>query len=297
MNTPDHSKSIETLAANAAPFLFVLLWSTGFLGAKFGLPYAEPLTFLTVRMILVVPILIVVAVLSGVEWLSPRQIGHSAVAGMLVHGLYLGGVFVSIGLGIPAGLSALITGLQPILTATIANRWLGERVTPLQWGGLVLGLVGVALVLHDRPMAGQAGWGWLASFVALFAITFGALYQKRYCGPIDWRVGNIFQYTAAGLMFGLGALMFETRVIDWQPPFFFALGWLTLVLSIGAIAILYWLIRHSAATKVASFFYLVPATTAIFAFFLFGEKLDGLSILGMVGCAAGVVLVNIRPKA
>lgn len=297
MNGNSSPLKFSTVAANAAPFLFVLLWSTGFLGAKFGLPYAEPLTFLTVRMILVVPLLVVIAVLSGVAMLSPTQIGHSAVAGALVHGLYLGGVFVSIGLGIPAGLSALITGLQPILTATLANRWLGERVTPVQWGGLVLGLIGVALVLHDRPMTGQAGWGWLASFVALFAITFGALYQKRYCGQIDWRVGNIFQYAAAGVMFGLGALFFETRVIQWTPPFFFALGWLVLVLSIGAIAILYWLIRHAAATKVASFFYLVPATTAILAYFLFGEKLDWLSIVGMIGCAVGVVLVNIKPRA
>ncbi|TAK49173.1 MAG: DMT family transporter [Xanthobacteraceae bacterium] len=291
------NRNVETLAANAAPFLFVFLWSTGFLGAKFGLPYAEPMTFLTIRMLLIVPLLIVIALVSGVALISPREIGHSAVVGALVHGLYLGGVFVSIGLGIPAGLSALITGMQPILTATIANRWLGERVSGVQWIGLALGLVGVALVLHNRPMTGQAGWGWLASFVALFAITIGALYQKRFGGRIDWRIGNIFQYSSAGVMFAIGAMLFETRAVQWTPPFIFALGWLTLALSLGAITLLYWLIRHSAATKVASFFYLVPATTAVLAFLLFDEKLDLLSIAGMVGCATGVVLVNLKRDA
>lgn len=291
------SNQSDTLIARLAPFLFVLLWSTGFIGAKYGLPYAEPLTFLTTRMTAIVPILIGIAIVSGVAMISARDIFHSAVAGVLVHGLYLGGVFVSISLGIPAGLSALITGLQPILTATLANRWLGERVTPIQWGGLALGLIGVALVLHDRPMVGAATLGWLASFVALFAITVGALYQKKYCGGIDWRIGNIFQYSAAGIVFALGALMFETRVIQWTMPFVLAMLWLTLVLSLGTIALLYWLIRRSAATQVASFFYLVPATTAVFAFLLFDERLDLLSMLGIAGCAAGVFLVNWKRAA
>lgn len=291
------SNQSDTLIARLAPFLFVLLWSTGFIGAKYGLPYAEPLTFLTTRMTAIVPILIGIAIVSGVAMISARDIFHSVVAGVLVHGLYLGGVFVSISLGIPAGLSALITGLQPILTATLANRWLGERVTPIQWGGLALGLIGVALVLHDRPMVGAATLGWLASFVALFAITVGALYQKKYCGGIDWRIGNIFQYSAAGIVFALGALMFETRVIQWTMPFVLAMLWLTLVLSLGTIALLYWLIRRSAATQVASFFYLVPATTAVFAFLLFDERLDLLSMLGIAGCAAGVFLVNWKRAA
>lgn len=291
------SNQSDSLIARLAPFLFVLLWSTGFIGAKYGLPYAEPLTFLTTRMTAIVPILIGIAIVSGVAMISARDIFHSVVAGVLVHGLYLGGVFVSISLGIPAGLSALITGLQPILTATLANRWLGERVTPIQWGGLALGLIGVALVLHDRPMVGAATLGWLASFVALFAITVGALYQKKYCGGIDWRIGNIFQYSAAGIVFALGALMFETRVIQWTMPFVLAMLWLTLVLSLGTIALLYWLIRRSAATQVASFFYLVPATTAVFAFLLFDERLDLLSMLGIAGCAAGVFLVNWKRAA
>lgn len=286
------SAPTDSLLARLAPFVFVVLWSTGFIGAKYGLPYAEPLTFLGLRMLLVVPIMIAIALASGMAMIGARDLLHSAVAGILVHGFYLGGVFVSISLGIPAGLSALLPGLQPILTATIANRWLGERVSAVQWAGLALGLIGVALVLHNRPMSGQVSWGWLASFIALLGITVGSLYQKRYCGRIDWRVGNIFQYAAAGLVYGVAAYLFETRAIQWTPTFVLAVTYLTLVLSVGTVALLYWLIRRSAATEVASLFYLVPAVTAILAFLLFGEKLDALSILGMIGCAAGVFLVN-----
>ena len=191
-------------------------------------------------------------------------------------------------------LSALIPGLQPILTSTIANRWLGERVTPLQWGGLLLGLAGVALILHDRPMSGEAGWGWLASVVSLVSITLGTLYQRRYCGAIDWRSGNLVQYVAVTIFFGLGAWLFETNVVHWTTEFILALTWLAVVLSIGSIGLLYWLIRHHAATSVASLFYLVPAVTSLMAFVLFGERLDALAMSGMAACAAAVLLVNRR---
>jgi drug/metabolite transporter (DMT)-like permease len=215
------------------------------------------------------------------------------VAGALVHGLYLGGVFIAISQGVPAGISALIPGLQPILTSTIANRFMGETVTRLQWLGLVLGLIGVALVLHDRALvdAGSAV-GWIASFGSLFGITLGTLYQKRYCGRIDWRTGNTVQYAGALALFGLAAFVFETRTIHWSFELVFAMAWLVLVLSIAAIGLMYWLIRRSAATGFASLFYLVPVVTALLAFMLFGEKLDALSVAGMVVCAAGVVLVN-----
>src|SRR5665647_2817010 len=213
---------LTKLAIAAAPMLFVLLWSTGFIGARFGLPYIEPMTFLAVRMVFVVLIMAAIALLGRARWLHGSEIGHSLMAGALVHGLYLGGVFIAISQGVPAGISALIPGLQPILTSTIANRFMGETVTRLQWLGLLLGLIGVALVLHDRALVDAgAAVGWIASF---------------------------------GLM--------------------------------------YWLIRRSAATGFASLFYLVPVVTALLAFALFGEKLDALSVAGMVVCAAGVVLVN-----
>jgi drug/metabolite transporter (DMT)-like permease len=215
-----------------------------------------------------------------------------------VHGLYLGGVFTAISQGVPAGISALIPGLQPILTSTIANRFMGETVTRLQWLGLVLGLGGVALVLHDRTMiAAATPLGWTASVVSLLGITLGTLYQKRYCGRIDWRSGNLVQYIGACALFWCGALAFETRTIHWSGELVFAMAWLVLVLSIAAVGLMYWLIRRSAATGFASLFYLVPAVTALMAFILFGERLDALSVAGMVVCAAGVVLVNRGARA
>jgi drug/metabolite transporter (DMT)-like permease len=219
-----------------------------------------------------------------------------------VHALYLGGVFTAISQGVPAGISALIPGLQPILTSTIANRFMGEKVSPLQWLGLALGLVGVLLVLHDRRMvAAGSVLGWTASFVSLFSITLGTLYQKRFCGMIDWRTGNTVQYIGAAALFWIGSFAFETRVIHWSGELIFAMAWLVFVLSIAAIALMYWLIRHSAATRFASLFYLVPAFTALLAYFLFGERLDALSITGMGVCAVGVVLANrsagMKPKA
>ena len=284
---------LSSMASAAAPLMFVLLWSTGFIGAKFGLPYIEPLTFLGVRMIFVVLILAVIALIARARWPRGREIGHSMVAGSLVHGLYLGGVFTAISQGVPAGISALIPGLQPLLTSTIANRFMGEKVTKPQWLGLALGLAGVLLVLHDRSVTGSGSWtGWIASLMSLLGITFGTLYQKRYCGPIDWRTGNLVQYVAAGVLFGLGAYGFETREIRWSGELVFAMTWLVLVLSIGAVALMYWLIRRSAATGFASLFYLVPAVTALFAFLLFGERLDAISIGGMVVCAVGVFLAN-----
>ncbi len=285
--------SLSRLAIAAAPFIFVLLWSTGFIGARYGLPYIEPLTFLGTRMLCVVAIMGGFAVLIGARWPRRAEIGHSLVAGSLVHGAYLGGVFIAISQGVPAGISALIPGLQPILTSTIANRFMGEKVSRLQWLGLALGLAGVLLVLHDRRMVAEgSALGWTASFVSLFGITLGTLYQKRFCGLIDWRTGNTVQYIGAGTLFWIGAFGFETRVIHWSGELIFALAWLIFVLSIAAVALMYWLIRRSAATSFASLFYLVPAVTALLAYFLFGEKLDALSLVGMGVCAAGVVLAS-----
>jgi drug/metabolite transporter (DMT)-like permease len=292
MNPPSSQPTLESIAARAAPAIFVLLWSTGFVGTKYVLAGAEPLTYLAIRMALAVILMGLIAAIYRPKW--PDWIGtlHSAMAGLLVHGFYLGGTSVAIYHSVPAGLSALIPGLQPILMSTLANRWLGERVTPLQWTGLLMGLAGTLTVLHGRTMSGDAGWGWLATCVALISITLGTLYQKRYCSQIDWRAGNLIQFVAAGLLFALGAWLFETRVIVWNREFVFGLAWLVVVLSIGSIGLLYWLIRHSAATRVASLFYLVPGTTAIMAYVLFDERLDVLSIAGMAICAAAVLLVN-----
>ena len=284
---------MSRLAIAAAPMIFVLLWSTGFIGARYGLPYIEPMTFLGLRMLLVVALMALIALAVRARWPNRVEIGHSLVTGAMVHGLYLGGVFTAISQGVPAGISALIPGLQPILTSTIASRFMGETVTRQQWLGLGLGLIGVVLVLHDRSIV-LAGTplGWSASIVSLLGITLGTLYQKRHGGGIDWRTGNLVQYAGAAVLFWIAAFAFETRVIHWSGELVFALAWLVLVLSIAAVALMYWLIRRSAATGFASLFYLVPAVTALLAYLLFGEKLDAVSILGMGLTAIGVVLAN-----
>ncbi|RXG91051.1 DMT family transporter [Bradyrhizobium zhanjiangense] len=284
----------EALTARAAPILFVLLWSTGFIGTKYVVNNADPLTYLAIRMAIVVGLMAIIAGIARPKWPDGTGIAHSAVAGILVHGFYLGGTAIAIAHSIPAGLSALIPGLQPILTSTIANRWLGEKVTPLQWAGLVLGLGGVVLILHNRPMTGEAGLGWLASVVSLISITLGTLYQRRYCNHFDWRAGNLVQYVSVTIFFAIGAFLFEDRVVHWTREFVLALAWLAVALSIGSIGLLYWLIRHAATTSVASLFYLVPAVTALMAYLLFGEKLDAIAIAGMALCATAVFVVNRR---
>src|SRR5215510_9752255 len=264
------------LAIATAPALFVLLWSTGFIGARYALPYIEPLSFLAVRMVLALVIMAGIALAGGARWPHVNEVGLSLVAGSLVHGLCLGGVFTAISEGVPVGISALIPGLQPIVTSTLANRFMGEKVMRLQLVGLALGLVGVLLVLHDRNilLAGSA-LGWVASFLSLIGITIGTLYQKRYCGSIDWRAGNLVQYIGAGVLFTLGTFAFETREIHWTGELVFAMAWLVLVLSIAAVGLMYWLIRRSAATGFASLFYLVPVVTAFFAYIRSEERRVG----------------------
>ena len=285
-------RTLEDFAVFAAPGVFVVLWASGFVGAKLGLEHAEPLTFLSIRMITVVVLLGAVTLSTKPHWPSPAGVLHSIATGLLVHGLYLGGVFVSIENGLSAGLIALVVSLQPVLTSTIANRWFGERVAPWQWLGLVLGVAGVYLIVRDKATTGDATpLAWAAGVVALLGITLGTLYQKRFGGGIDWRPGMCIQYGAAAILFTIGAFAFETRVVHWTPAFVFAVGWLVLVLSFGAVWLLYFLIRRAAATRVVSLFYLTPPLTALMAWALFGERLAPLTLLGMAICVAGVFLV------
>jgi drug/metabolite transporter (DMT)-like permease len=288
-------RTIEDLAVFAAPAVFVVLWASGFIGAKFGLAYAEPMTFLALRMIAVVALLGVVIVLTRPKWPDRAGVAHSAVTGALVHGCYLGGVFAAIENGLSAGLIALVVSLQPVLTSTLANRWLGERVLPRQWLGLVFGIAGVYLIVHEKMATGETTpLAWLFAMVVLFGITVGTLYQKRFGGGIDWRAAFSVQYATAGILFALAALAFESRVVHWTPQFLFALGWLVFVLSFGAIWLLYFLIRRAAATRVVSLFYLTPPVTALMAWLLFDERLAPLALVGMAICVVGVFLVNWR---
>jgi len=290
-------RTFEGFAVFAAPAVFVVLWASGFIGAKFGLGYAEPLTFLSLRMIIVVLLLAVIIAVTRPKWPGTAGALHSALTGLMVHGLYLGGVFVSIENGLSAGLVALVVSLQPVLTSTIANRWLGERVLPRQWSGLLLGFGGVYLILQDKMASGQSTpLAWAAAAAALFGMTVGTLHQKRFGGGIDWRPAMLIQYAAAGLLFSLGAAVFETRIVHWTPQFLFALGWLVFVLSFGAIWLLYFLIHRHAATRVIGLFYLTPPLTALMAWALFAERLEPVALVGMAICVAGVFLVMWQPR-
>jgi drug/metabolite transporter (DMT)-like permease len=291
-------RSLADIAVFAAPAMFVLLWSSGFIGSKSGLPYAEPMTFLALRMGALVAVLAVLVLLNRAPWPKRKDVQYNVVAGLLLHGVYLGGVFVAIYHGLPAGLAALVASLQPVLTSTLANRWLGEKVAPHQWVGLLLGIIGVFLVVEGRASVGGTSLaGWIAIFLALIGITAGTLYQKRFAGGVDWRHGLLIQYGVTGLLSLAAAFLFETRVVHWTPEFIFALGWLVFGLSLGAIWLLYFMIRRAAATRVASLFYLTPVVTALMAWAIFDERLGPLALLGMAISVAGVFLVNWRAAA
>jgi len=286
----------------AMPAIFVLLWSTGFIGAKFGLPYAEPFTFLFIRFVLTLLLLIPLALLMRIPWpTSPRLWTHIAISGFLVHGAYLGGVFYGIYLGMPAGLAALLVGLQPLLTAAFAGPLLGEKLTRLQWVGLSLGLIGICLVLGSKLEIGESlfdGFGisaLLCVTAALMGISLGTLYQKRYCTSMPLLSGAVIQYLAAGVLLGSGALLFETRQVEWSSTFILTLAWLVLILSIAAILLLMALIKKGEASRVASLFYLVPPVTALQAWWLFDERLPLLGLAGMVIAITGVVMVIRKP--
>ena len=275
------------------PFLFVALWSTGFIGARLGLPHTEPLTFLFIRYIAVIACMTAIALAMRAPWpKTAAQWFHIGVAGLLVHGVYLGGVFTAISLGLPAGVAAIVVGVQPLLTAVGAGWLLGETVLRRQWGGLVLGFFGVGLVVWGKLGAEFGVHALVPAVLALLGITVGTLYQKRYCPSLDWRTGSVAQFIPTALVTLLLAALTESFRVVWTGEFVFALGWLVLVLSIGAISLLNWLIRNSNAVNMASLFYLVPPCTALVAWLLFGETFSGLALVGMVMAVGGVYLAR-----
>ena len=293
--TPQPSSASNPLDS-LVPLLFVALWSTGFIGAKLGLPYIEPLTFLGLRFAIVTVLMLAVVALVRAPWPpAGRAWGHIAVSGLLVHGVYLGGVFMAIGHGLPSGITALVVGLQPLLTALVAGALLGEKVRPAQWVGLGLGFSGVALVVAGKvatvPVGALTGM-LLPALVALLGITAGTLYQKRFCPSFDLRTGSVIQYLPCAIAMAVLAYATETMAITWSGEFVFALGWLVLVLSLGAVSLLNLLIRRGGAVNVASLFYLTPPTTALIAWAMFGETLTSWALVGMALAAAGVWLAR-----
>jgi len=273
----------------------VLLWSTGFIVAKFGLPYAPPLTFLLLRCVSVLLVLVPVVLVWKAPW-PVGSIGHIAIAGLLLQAGYLGGVWCAIKLGMPAGLSALIVGMQPILTAAAAPL-IGEKVRPLQWLGLLFGLTGVALVVYAKiNLVGLSMPAILFSVMALLSITAGTMYQKHFCPRFDLRTGTVIQFASTVAVLLPLAWLFEgldssLSSVAWTPRFIGALMWSVFALSIGAIFLLFKLLRRSDATQVTSLLYLTPPTTAVMAWIMFGEAFSLLGLAGMVVAVIGVVCV------
>jgi drug/metabolite transporter (DMT)-like permease len=274
------------------PVVFVLLWSTGFIVAKYASPHAPPLAFLLWRYAAVVAVLLPIIAITGAPW--PRNLVswlHVAVVGVLLQATYLGGVWWAIAEGMPAGASALIVGTQPLLTAFLAGA-VGERASARQWIGLVLGFGGVALVLSDRLTLQGVGFLPLAvNLLALAGITAGTLYQKRFGVGVDLRTGSAIQFGASFLVTLPFVLASGKWRVDFAAEFWVALAWSVVVLSLVAMALLLTMIRRGRATEVASLMYLTPPATALLAWVLFGEALGPKAWAGVLVAMSGVALV------
>lgn len=281
----------------AMPAVFVLIWSTGFIVARYGMPHAPPLSFLCVRYALSVLCFGAWVAVAGVPLPRSRaQWGHLAVTGVLMHAGYLGGVWAAVKAGMGSGLSSLIVGLQPVLTAAWMS-WHGSRVSRWQWLGLLLGFGGLVLVVSAKMgQGGEASWQALSlAVMALFSITIGTLYQKRHVAPCDVRSASAVQLGAA-LLVSLPLAWLEPEAIVWTPELIGAVAWSVLALSLGASSLLYLLIQRGAATSVTSLLYLVPPCTAALAWLLFGEPITGLTLAGTALTAVGVSLVVRAPR-
>lgn len=277
-----------------APAMFVLFWASGFPVTKFGLDYIEPFTLLAARSAL--NVLVVAAILPFVKVRWPRSwrdAGHIAVAGFLLQFAYLGAMFVALGEGVSQGLAALVAGMQPLVTAMLVGKWLGERITALQWFGFLLGFGGLAVVLSERVTIGTGtalGFGVIA--LTPFLITAGSLYQKRFCADMDLRAGMIIQHTVASAACFGTALMLETRDIIWGWELSFTLAWLVVILSIAATNLYYFMLRRGEAARVSGLFYLTPPTAVVLGYLTYSETFGLLAIGGFGIAATGVALIS-----
>jgi len=291
--------SLGSRLVPVVPFIFVLLWSTGFIGAKYALPYIEPFYLLFIRMVLTIGVFLLLCLWFRVTWPDRRQSLHQMVTGVLVHGCYLGGVFAAIKWDMPAGVTAIVVVLQPLLTALLGWQWLGERLRPVQWAGLLLGLLGVGMVLGSGIEQGEFNLSWpplLAVIGALLAISVGTLYQKRYGGGVNLLAGSFWQYVSTAVLMAILAWSFETRDVVWDTQLIWALVWLVFGLSVTAILLLMYMIREGEAARVASYFYLVPPMATLEAWLLFDEQLSAIALVGVLIAVSGVYLVLKKPR-
>jgi drug/metabolite transporter (DMT)-like permease len=293
------SPQATAFLARAAPLTFALLWSSGFIVAKYAAPDADPFTFLTARFAVAAVLLMVIALASHAPWpASAGEAAHNLMAGVLLHGGYLGGVWWAVSAGLPTGISALITAGQPLLTALIAAPLLGERMTPRRWVGIVAGFVGIVLVLAprlagaDAATLGAVALPIVVNVGATVSVTLGTFYQKRFVPGGDLRSGTCLQFVGALAVVAPLALVTETLRFDPTATLLAAFAWSVLMLSIAAIALLLLMIRHGEVSRIAALIYLVPPLTALEAFMLFGESLGAVQIIGMAVTAAGVWLAT-----
>ncbi|MBT4888817.1 MAG: DMT family transporter [Rhodospirillales bacterium] len=299
--TPQPQSDVVPLWRDPLPALFVFLWSTGFIGSKLGAPYSEPFMFLTMRFAAAAIIMAIISLACRAQWPNTRmRVFHAVMVGIMVHGLYLGGVFWAIDNGISAGISALIVSLQPLITGIAVGSLFGERVTPKRWFGLALGFTGVIMVIWQSldfsfteggiNSLEAAGLG--ACVLSLIGITAGTLYQRRFCINEDLRAHQTIQLITVAIIMAALSYTFETRHIEWSPPFIFALIWLTCIMSIGTFSLLYKLVRRGAASQVTGLFFMVPPITALIAYFLFEETPTGLAMAGMAVTVTGVAIAT-----
>ena len=296
MSSEMQESSSTRLIAITAPVLFVLMWATGFVVARLSAPHADPLTFLTIRFPIAGVIFAAIALALSAPWPGPRQAFHATVAGAFLHGGYLGPVYWAVAHGMPAGVSALIVGLQPLMTAIIAAWLVKETIALRHWFGLAVGILGVALVVSPKLQSGfSGGITPVTTAVNVFgalSISFGTVYQKRFATALNLASGGAWQYVGATLAVGIPALLMEQMRFDGSFNAWFALGWSVVVLSLGAITLLMLLIRLGDVGRVASLIFLVPGVSALMAYFLFGETLTPVQILGMAVCAGAVLIVT-----
>jgi len=285
-----------------APALFVFMWATGFVVARLSAPHVEPLTFLAIRFPIAGAAFLLIALALKAPWPAPRGALHAAVAGAFLHGGYLGPIYWAVAHGMPAGVSALIVGLQPLITAPLASSVLGERIGWRHWAGLVVGILGVTLVIWPKlsltALSGITPLTVAWNVFGTFAISFGTVYQKRYASGLHVASGGFWQYAGASAVVLIGALCLEHFRFDGTFNAWFALGWSVIVLSLGAISLLMLLIRHGDVSRVSGLIFLVPGVAAVMAYLLFGETLTAVQIIGMIVCAAAVLVVtrkSVRP--
>lgn len=300
ISSPDARESGRTpLWILCAPGLFVLFWASGFPVTKFGLEFTQPFTLLALRSAMTVAVMAAVICFVRSRW--PRswaEAGHIAVSGFLLQSAYLGAMFIALDQGVSQGVAALVAGMQPLLTAAIVGRLLGERVSLRQWAGFVLGFAGLALVMSDRISLGSAtALGFAVVALTPVFITAGSLYQKRFCANMDLRTGMIIQHVVAGISNFALANLLEPRTVDWSPELLFVLVWLVLVLSFGAVNLYYILLRRGQAARVSSLFFLTPPTAAVLGYITYGEAFGALALVGFAVSVAGVALVTVRGGA